>query len=122
MSAHFRGHLGGFTVTRLRAALITDSSDNTEYRDWAHAVSTVLTNCDVQPFLLSSRLSVEVDIAREYSGTLYRVWIDPKYDVVYTDRIIWDGDTFDVQAQPSKWGYADGTRAHSNFLMKLREG
>lgn len=121
MTTKFVLPLGGHTLTVLRAPLITDT-DNTKYRDWLNAVQTVLVGCEVQPFLLSSRLSVEIETYREYSSTLYRVWAPPAFRPVYTDRLLWNGVIYEVDAEPSIWSYSDGTPSHLNFLMRLRSG
>lgn len=120
-SPHFRKKLGNETLTFLRAPLVTDS-DNTKYRDWPNAVSTLVPYCAVQPFLLSSRLSVEIETYREYSSTLYRVWAPVGFRPVYTDRALWDGVEYEVDAEPSIWKYSDGTISHYNMLIKLRSG
>lgn len=121
MMTRFVRPLGGHTLTFLRAPLITDT-DNTEYRNWAAATPTVIAGCEVQPFLLSSRLSVEIETYREFSSTLYRVWMPPGWKPVYTDRVIWKGVTYEVDAEPAVWSYEDATESHYNFLMRLRLG
>ena len=119
---HFRRSLGAHTLTVLRAPMITDPVDNTQSRDWQHPTSTPITGCEVQPFLLSSRLEVEVDTLREFSRTLYRVWAPGAADIQYTDRIVWRGTTYEVVAEPGLWSYGDATPSHTNFLMGLRSG
>jgi hypothetical protein len=116
----FRRNIGGQTVVQKRAPLVTDSSDNTQYRDWAHATLTTVTECSVQPFVLSNRYSIEENSAREFSDTVYRVWAPPSPAWQHTDRVLIDGVEHEVWAHPVTHYYYDGTPCMQTFLAKLR--
>jgi hypothetical protein len=114
--------LGTTTITRLRAALITNARDSSKERDWAHAASSVITGCMVEPFLLSNQLVQEVSAAREYGSNFLRVWAPAGSDVLYTDRVIYRGITFEVWGPPTPWYDFDDVLSHINFLLRERIG
>lgn len=114
--------LGKTPIVVVRAALVTDTRDNTSYRDWAHASSTTVTDNMVEPFLLSNQLIKENNAGREFSATIYRVWSPPAAGIEYTDRVEYLGDTYEVWGHPQLWVDFRNKPHHWNFLMKLREG
>lgn len=114
--------LGNQSVYVVRAALVPDSRDNNLYRDWAHATQTLVEGCMLQPFLTASRMSAEDNVEREFSRMQRRLWMPPGTDVLYTDRIVFNGDTYDVWGQPNRWFDFEGIEDHVEMLIVLREG
>lgn len=114
--------LGSETVTIIRAPLVTDSRDNSVTRDWAHATSTDVTGCMVQPFRMSNKLVTEDMIEREFARQFFRIWAPAGTDVLYTDRVSWRGQDMEVWAQKGTWVDFEGNEDHVQFLGILREG
>lgn len=93
--------LGNAVVTVVRAPLVSNRGG--EYRDWTKATKKVVRGCDIQPFLLSEKLSFEVDIDREFSRTGKRFYLPPGTDVVSTDRLEHNGKTYEVFGGVGEW-------------------
>lgn len=118
---HFITPLGYETLTRIRAELVEDTVDNSMNRDWDNAQEDDILFCEVQEFILSSRLAFEVNVGREEAAGSTRFWV-PTEDILYTDRVRWRGITFEVVGQPKPWTYRDGRFCYLAFLGKERLG
>lgn len=114
--------LGNTTITRKRAALVTNARDGSKQRNWAGATLTPITGCMVEPFLLSNQLVQEVNAGREYGSNFLRVWAPAGADVVYTDHVIYRGVEFEVWGPPTPWYDFDDNLSHINFLLRERIG
>lgn len=114
--------LGSDTIRRVRAQLVKNSRDNTWYRDWDNAVEEDIPNCSIQPVALSDRLRYETDAEREHQLIYYQGYAPSHTDLLYTDRVKYDGRLFEVQGQPTPWNDFSGTEHHVTFMLKLREG
>lgn len=114
--------LGNQTVTVLRPVITTDARDNSKYKDWVHATETAVDGCMLQPFLTASRMSAEDNVEREFSRMQRRLWMPAGTDIVYTDRISYNGETYDVWGQPNRWYDFEGNEDHVELLVVLREG
>lgn len=114
--------IGEQTITVVRAPLVQNDRDNTWYRDWENATHTDVPGCSVQPTRLSDKLRYEQDQEREYHMTYIRVYAPPGTDIVYTDKIKFDGKFYDVQGAVTPWRRTGGQEHHVAFLIKLREG
>lgn len=84
------------SVTRLRATTTTDDYGNT-VRDWGAPTSTPYA-AEVQP--LSAAENV---VDQERLETRWRCWLYPTADVVATDRIAWDGATYEIEGDVEVW-------------------
>lgn len=109
-------------IVIIRAPLLIDARDNTPWRDWDNAVETTINNCMVEPFPLAEKLNFEDNRDREYSRTAIRIWVPPSTDVVYTDRVRWGADIFDVFGTPGRWINFDGKLQHISFIARVRVG
>lgn len=114
--------LGKQSIVIKRAPLVVDARDNTPYRDWANATSTTVNNCMVEPFPLAEKLNFEDSRDREYSETSVRIYAPPDTDVVYTDRIEWNGHTFQVLGHPGLWTDLNGKASHRAIIAKIKQG
>lgn len=114
--------LGTDTVTRVRAPLVRSARDNSESRDWTAATQTAIPNAMVEPFLPSNRLLVEDSRGREFQQEPVRVYLPAGADVVFTDRLLWQGKTYDVVTDPAAWTDFDGVTTFWTLVMRLRVG
>ena|SRR5688572_12361482 len=114
--------LGRDSFTVVRAPLVTDVRDNTQYRDWDNATSTVVTKAKVNPFELAEKLNFEINSEREYSRTGLKFYAPAGTSVEYTDRIEYQGRTYAVFGEPQVWTDFEGVQHHVEFVAQLRRG
>ena len=114
--------LGKNVVTRIRAPLVTDTVDNTLYRDWANAEETDIPNCMVEPFPLSEKLNFEDSRNREFAQSAVRVYAPPSADLVYTDRLRIAGEEYQILGHPGKWYDFKGKIDHVAVIAQHRAG
>lgn len=114
--------LGKNTVYIKRAPLVTDSRDNTLYRDWDNATLTPINDCMVEPFPLAEKLNYEDNRDREFSRSAVRIYCPPTTDVVYTDRIVHDGYEWSVLGHPGTWYDFKAKKHHKSVIAQIRQG
>lgn len=114
--------LGKNTVTRIRAPLATDPRDNSLYRDWDNAEELEISRCMVEPFPLSEKLNFEDEVSREFSQSAVRVYAPPTTDLVYTDRLRFDGNEYNILGHPGRWYDFSGKLDHVAAIAQIREG
>lgn len=114
--------LGSQSFTRVRAALVPSGRDGTLQRDWANATETTVTKCSIQPFRLAEKLNFEDNREREFARSALRVFAPAGTDVEPTDRVIYNGDTYDVFGFNGEWSGFDGLAHHVAFVIRRREG
>lgn len=114
--------LGSETLTVLRAPLVAAPRDGTQYRDWTAPTSTVVVGCMVEPYLMSNKLVKEDDESREWSQEYLRCWVPEDADIVYTDRVQWRGDTYEVFGPAQLWVTRRGVRHHKQLNLMKRAG
>lgn len=114
--------LGIEVLTIRRAPLAASPRDGSEFRDWANATDTEVTGCNVQPFILSEKLVIEINAEREFLKQAWRCWAPPGTDVTYTDRIVWRGEEYEVLGINGIWNHIMGPEHHRDFMIRLREG
>ena len=107
------------TVTVVRAPLVTDRY-NAQVRDWANATSTPLTDCRVQPLAASGGLIIEP--GRDAVVTRWKLLAPDGADVLASDRIVWQGKTYEVDGDVELWSSPTGSLAHVEGLLKRVEG
>ncbi|MFI5839452.1 head-tail adaptor protein [Catenuloplanes sp. NPDC051500] len=83
-------------ITRLRAPLAGDGYGN-ERPDWSAATSTPYP-ADVQP-----ASSTEDVVDEQRTVTRWRVWLPRTADLLASDRIEWDGQTYEVEGDVERW-------------------
>lgn len=104
--------LGRHTIVVRRATVAEDEYGN-DQRDWATATSTTVTGCSVQPVL-----GAEVTVGRETVVSRWQVWAPDGTDLLATDRVEWDGSTYDVDGEVQRWGFPP----LSHITALLRKG
>lgn len=114
--------LGSEVITIRRAPEVTDTRDNSKYRDWTTATSTVVTGCMVQPFLMSNKLVVEDNLQREFASQFFRVWFPAGTDLDYADRLEWRGGVYDIYGEAGTWVDFEGNEDHVQCIALLRKG
>lgn len=114
--------LGHDTLVLVRAPLTTDTRDNSEYRDWDNATRTDIVDCMVQPFPMAEKIAYERTIDREFARTAFRVWCPAGTDVTSSDKIEYEGKTYEVFGGSGTWKDHRGVPHHSQFIMRLKEG
>jgi hypothetical protein len=114
--------LGNNTVTIVRAPLVADPRDTSLYRDWDNATSTEVANCMVEPFPLAEKLNHEENRDREFSRSAVRVYMPEDSDVLRTDRMVFDGDQYEIFGHPGRWFDPRGVRNHIAVIARIREG
>jgi hypothetical protein len=86
--------LGDQSITILRAGTTTDSH-NDGVPDWDTPSSTIISNCYVEQGTTDEQL-----INRDTVEILWTVYAPPGIDVLATDRIVFEGITYDIDGQP----------------------
>jgi head-tail adaptor len=112
-------NLGAEQVTVLRAALVADRYG--QQRDWPNATSFAVRGVNIQASLLPPFGSVEEDEDREYTASHLRLFAPPGTDIAADDRVIWRGQTFDVDGDPVPW-YDQGRLDHIAARIKRLVG
>lgn len=114
--------LGANVVVIKRAPLALDTRDNSLWRDWDNATFTTVRFCLVEPFPLAEKLNFEINRDREFSQSAVRIYMPPETDCIYTDRIEYDGYTWNVLGHPAKWIQFDATPEHLAVIAQIRHG
>jgi hypothetical protein len=114
--------LGSKSIIIVRAALVLDTRDNSLYRDWVNATQTTVTGCNVQPYPMAEKLNVEDTRDREYVRTALRCYAPKTTDVVYTDRVIYNSQLYDIFGDGGEWDHVDGSQNHLAFILRRRNG
>jgi hypothetical protein len=97
------------TVAAVRAPLITDGKGN-QIRDWAHATSKSYAAW-VQP-----DNSLEQTVNQERIVSRWRIFTEPAADILPTDRVTWQGKTFQVDGEIQGWDIGNGVHHHEGYL------
>lgn len=91
-------HSRGETITRIRAAVVTDPySDEATALDWNTTTTLVIPRCAVD----DSKTRETFDANRTAVVTDFVVWPDGQYDVTAKDRLIIRGLTCEIVGRPS---------------------
>lgn len=103
------------TLTRLRAPLVQGYANNYE-ADWGNPDRLVLKGS------AQAQSSSETTQANDQVVTTYRVFLDGAPDVVATDRMEFDGETYEITGQPLKQPSPFGGINHTELIMTLVKG
>lgn len=102
-------------VYRLRA-VTTDDGYGNQTTDWSLATS-VEYSAEVQPLSAD-----ENDVNQQRTETRWRLWLSARADLIATDRIVWDGNTYEVYGDVERWK-ARGRMHHVKaILRKITQG
>lgn len=80
------------TVTIVRAPLISGPYNSSTY-DWANATRTTAA-ASVHPVS-----STEDVVQQQRTETRWKLYLDPYADLAATDRVEWDGDSYEVDGE-----------------------
>lgn len=108
---------GSDQVTVLRAPLGDADRYAAQRRGWAAATSAVLTGVSVQPMAAS-----ETTVDREYTATRMNLYAPPGADLLATDRVVWQGVTYEVDGPPATWFDLNGVADHVAAVIKRLAG
>lgn len=86
----------GDQVTRVRAELV-DIGYGNQGRDWNNTTEQPYA-AEVQPVS-----STEDVVNQQQTVTRWRLFLGPDADLEATDRIVWDGDTYEVDGDVERW-------------------
>jgi hypothetical protein len=84
------------TVTRQRGTA-SEGSHGEPVTDWT-APATAVYPAEVQPVSTAEALA-----AQQRTETRWKAFLPYYADVEPTDRIVWDGDTYEVDGEPERW-------------------
>lgn len=105
--------LGDVTVVVLRAPHGADDPYGNSEPDWSAATSTQVPGCNVQPLSVT-----EVTVGRETLVSRWQLFAPPDTDLLATDRVQYDGATYEVDGEAQRWG----TGARGYVTAVLRKG
>lgn len=114
--------LGAETFDILRAPLLIDPVDGSQYRDWLNPVHIPVVDANVQPFMMAEKLNLEEDRDREFSQTALRFYCPPGTRVEATDKILYNGVTYEVFGHGGVWHRFSGAEHHVQFIGRRKEG
>ncbi len=89
--------IGPHTITVRRATVADDALGN-ETRQWGTATSTVVPGCYVYPVR-----GDEQTVGRQTVVSRWGLVAELTTDLEATDRVEWDGDTYDVDTEVQRW-------------------
>jgi hypothetical protein len=101
------------TITRVRGALVADGYGSLTERDWTNAVSTTITGVSLQPMPSS-----EYERGREAVLTAWRLYAPAGTDLEAGDRIVYDGDTYDIEGDSQNWPSPTGQLDHVEAVLR----
>lgn len=114
--------LGLNVIYIIRAPLVKDTRDNSFYRDWSNATETEIRNCMVEPYPMAEKLNLEENREREFVQSAVRMFVPPETDVVYTDRVRFDDELFQVLGHPFTWFDFRAKRVWKAVIAQFRAG
>jgi Phage head-tail joining protein. len=104
------------TVTVVRAELVDDGYGN-QVPDWANAARHVVLGCRVQP-----ERGSEYTLDRDAIVTRWRLFAPAAADIRDTDRIEYEGVTYDIDGSVERWPSPTGRLAHIEARLVRTEG
>lgn len=103
--------LGPHTVSVVNPGTKASEYGNATQDDWAAAVTTIVPGCSVQPFK-----APEFTVDRDNTTTRWLAWMPPQTVISSHSRVVWRGDTYDVDGNPELWDFAP----LSHIVVNLR--
>lgn len=91
---------GNHTVVRVRPALVPSDYGTGMVADWSDTDRKTIKGCSVQPAPAD-----EFTVDRDSVTTRWQAWLPHPADVEATDRIEWNGDTYEVDGEPLVWDF-----------------
>lgn len=97
-----------------RAPLVADDRGN-QVRDWPNAVTSSMPAAWIQPVS-----SDELNLNQDRTVSRWQIFLEPAADVLSTDRITWEGDTYQVDGDIQSWD--TGQPHHQEGFLLLVTG
>lgn len=114
--------LGSETFTLIRAELVENDRDGSEYRDWDNAEEIEVTGAKVNPYQLAEKLNYEMNAEREYARTGLKFYAPAGTVALATDRIRYNGIIYLIFGHPQEWKDFEGLGSHVELTAQLKEG
>ena len=92
--------LGPHTITVVRAATTASDYGNRPVLDWSNTTDTDVPGCSVQP-APGSMTTVD----RDSFITRMQAYVPASADLRSTDRVVFNGDTYDVDGDVLRWDF-----------------
>jgi hypothetical protein len=105
--------LGPHTVVVVRAGTSAEDEYGNEIPGWNDPTETTVTGCSVQPVVGTENLS-----GRDTVVSRWQLFAPDGTDLLATDRVEWDGDTYEVDGEVQRWGFPP----LSHLVALLRRG
>lgn len=109
--------LGAETIEIRRAELTSADRFGNFRRDWSNATSATVTGCSVQPFQ-----ATESTVDREFASTHMLLFAPWGTDLLATDRVVHNGQTYEVDGEPGQWRDDQGAGDHIEASLKRVTG
>ena len=103
------------SIVRRRAPLVTGAYGK-QVRDWAQATS-VTYQAEVQPVS-----STEDVVNAAETETRWRIWLHPSADLAASDRVVWDGATYEVDGDVERWKERGRLHHLRAVLVRVAQG
>jgi hypothetical protein len=103
--------LGPHTVSVLTPGSMAADYGTGTQDDWDTATAVTVPGCSVQPVVIP-----EFDVDRQSIGTRWIAWMPAGTPVTGRSRIVWRGDTYDVDGSPQVWDFDPA----SHIVVNLR--
>jgi hypothetical protein len=107
---------GRQTIYRLRADVTEDDHGN-DVRDWTTPDQKAIRGCAVEPGAPAEYL-----IGRDASRVQWFVMAPLRADVRGTDRVKWQGVTYEVSGQPAPWPSDSGRLDYLAIVLQTWNG
>lgn len=92
--------LGPHTIEVVRAGEKPADYGTGTQPDWDNSTSTTVTGCSVQP-----APSDEFTVDRDTFITRHVAFLPSGTDIAPTDRVVWNGDTFNIDGGVLLWSF-----------------
>lgn len=103
------------TITILRPSVTTIRG--TDALDWSAPTPLSIHGCSVQPSGGSRDFERDAN-----SDVRWVAYVPPSTDVRLTDRIVWQGKTYEIDGEPRVWSSPTGAASHIQLDLVRWEG
>jgi hypothetical protein len=103
--------LGPHTIVVVKAGLKQSDYGTQQVHDWSTPQMTDVGGCSVQP-----AAAPEYTTDRDSTSTALVAWVPIDADVTAADRVMFDGETYDVDGDVQRWEFG----ALSHLVLNLR--
>jgi|HubBroStandDraft_6_1064221.scaffolds.fasta_scaffold171308_3 hypothetical protein len=104
---------GSQTIQVLHAVLRPTGAAGRFQRDWSTATDTYYNYCGFQPLSTTEYID-----DREFAETHWKCIFPGRAQVFAEDRVVWGGNTYEVDGDPEFWEDMWGRDHHTTILVK----